>query len=157
VRRYPITPAGHAALKKRIRQLIEVERPAIVLAIEIARAHGDLSENAEYDTAKDKQGMIEAVLRDLKAKFSLAEVIDPSTMEGDVVRFGATVSLEDVDTAEELVYQIVGGVEADLNLGKLSIESPIGRALIGKEVDDEVVINVPKGRRTVLITGVEYK
>ncbi len=157
MRRYPITPTGHEALKKEVRRLIEVERPAIVKAIEVARAHGDLSENAEYDYAKDKQGMIEAQIRDLEAKLSMAEVIDPSTMDGDVVRFGATVSLEDVDTDEELTYQIVGGFEADVAVGKISIESPIGRALIGKETDDEVVIRVPKGNRTVVITDVEYK
>ncbi|MCP4871773.1 MAG: transcription elongation factor GreA [Proteobacteria bacterium] len=157
IRRYPITPAGHNALKTEVRRLIEIERPNIVKAIEIARAHGDLSENAEYDYAKDRQGMIEATIRDLEAKLSLAEVIDPSTMEGDVVRFGATVKLEDVDTDEELEYQIVGGFEADVSQGKISIEAPIGRALIGKEVDDEIVIKVPKGARTVLITDVEYK
>ncbi len=157
IRRYPITPAGHNALKTEVRRLIEIERPNIVKAIEIARAHGDLSENAEYDYAKDRQGMIEATIRDLEAKLSLAEVIDPSTMEGDVVRFGATVKLEDVDTDEELEYQIVGGSEADVSQGKISIEAPIGRALIGKEVDDEIVIKVPKGARTVLITDVEYK
>ncbi len=157
IRRYPITPAGHNALKTEVRRLIEIERPNIVKAIEIARAHGDLSENAEYDYAKDRQGMIEATIRDLEAKLCLAEVIDPSTMEGDVVRFGATVKLEDVDTDEELEYQIVGGFEADVSQGKISIEAPIGRALIGKEVDDEIVIKVPKGARTVLITDVEYK
>lgn len=145
------------ALKAELRRLIEVERPYIVKAIEIARAHGDLSENAEYDYAKDRQGMIEATIRDLDAKLSLAEVIDPATLEGDVVRFGATVTLEDVDTDEALVYQIVGGFEADVSKGKISIEAPIGRALIGKEVDDEVIIKVPKGARTVLITDVEYK
>ena len=145
------------ALKAELRRLIEVERPYIVKAIEIARAHGDLSENAEYDYAKDRQGMIEATIRDLDAKLSLAEVIDPATLEGDVVLFGATVTLEDVDTDEALVYQIVGGFEADVSKGKISIEAPIGRALIGKEVDDEVIIKVPKGARTVLITDVEYK
>ena len=157
IRRYPITPAGHADLKAELRRLIEVERPYIVKAIEIARAHGDLSENAEYDYAKDRQGMIEATIRDLDAKLSLAEVIDPSKLEGDVVRFGAPVSLEDVDTDEQLTYQIVGGFESDVSLGKISFEAPIGRALIGKEVDDEVIIKVPKGSRPVLITDVQYK
>lgn len=157
MKRYPITPAGHTALKARVRYLYEVERPAVVKAIEVARAHGDLSENAEYDYAKDKQGMIEATLRDLEAKLSLAEVIDPTSLAGDRVMFGATVTLEDVDTDEELTYQLVGGFEADVSQGRISIESPIGRALLGKEVDDEVVINVPKGRRTVLIAAVAYK
>lgn len=157
MRRYPITPAGKEKLKKELRHLIEVERPAVVLAIEVARAHGDLSENAEYDYAKDKQGMIEAKIRDLEAKLGMAEVIDPTTLSGDKVMFGATVSLEDVDTEEELQYQLLGTFEADLKAGIISVESPIGRALLGKEIDDEITINVPRGKRTVLITDVEYK
>jgi len=157
LKRYPITPAGHIALKAEVRRLVEVERPAIVKAIEVARAHGDLSENAEYDYAKDKQGMIEAMIRDLEAKLSMAEVIDPSQLEGDRVMFGARVSLEDVDTDESLTYQLVGGFESDVSKGKISIESPIGRALLGKEIDDEVIIRVPKGDRTVVITDVVYE
>lgn len=157
MRRYPVTPAGHTKLKKDLRHLIEVERPAVVLAIEEARAHGDLSENAEYDYAKDKQGMIEAKIRDLESKLGAAEVIDPATLKGDRIMFGATVTLEDVDTDEELTYQLVGGLEADLKVGRISIESPIGRALVGKVEDDEVNIVVPKGRRTVVVTGIEYK
>jgi transcription elongation factor GreA len=157
VQRYPVTPEGHERLKKELRYLIEVERPAVVLAIEEARAHGDLSENAEYDYAKDKQGMIEAKIRDLDSKLGLAEVIDPTELKGGKVMFGATVALEDIDTGEELEYQLVGSFEADLKVGRISIESPIGRALMGKEVDDEISIQVPKGSRTVMITGVEYK
>lgn len=157
MRRYPVTPLGHAAMKTALRQLIEVDRPENVRAIEEARAHGDLSENAEYDYAKDQQGMIDAKIRDLEGRLALAEVIDPTTLEGDRVMFGATVSLEDVDTDEELTYQLVGTFEADIKLGKISVESPIGRALMGKETDDEVIINVPKGKRTVVITDVEYK
>ena len=157
LQRYPVTPAGHVRLKKELRHLIEVERPAVVLAIELARAHGDLSENAEYDYAKDKQGMIEAKIRDMEAKLGMAEVIDPTTLSGDRVMFGATVSLEDVDTDETLQYQLLGSFEADLKLGIISVESPIGRALLGKEVDDEVIIRVPRGNRTVLITDVQYK
>lgn len=157
MQRYPVTPAGHIRLKKELRHLIEVERPAVVLAIETARAHGDLSENAEYDYAKDKQGMIEARIRDLDAKMGMAEVIDPSRLKGDRVMFGATVSLEDIDTGEELVYQLLGSFEADVKVNRISIESPIGRALLGKEEDDEITIAVPKGSRTVVITGVEYK
>jgi transcription elongation factor GreA len=157
VRTYPITPAGHAAMKTELRRLLEVERPAVVKAIEEARAHGDLSENAEYDYAKDKQGMIEAKIRDLEAKTSFAQVIDPSTLDGDRVMFGATVRLEDIDTDEELVYQLVGTFEADVNAGRISVESPIGRALLGKEVDDEVIINVPRGKRTVVVTDVAYR
>jgi transcription elongation factor GreA len=157
LQRYPVTPAGHVRLKKELRHLIEVERPAVVLAIELARAHGDLSENAEYDYAKDKQGMIEAKIRDLDAKLGMAEVIDPAKLKSDRVMFGATVGLEDVDTEEELSYQLVGSFESDLKVRRISIESPIGRALMGKEEDDEITIDVPKGRRTVVITSIEYK
>jgi transcription elongation factor GreA len=144
-------------MKAALRQLIEVDRGENVRAIEEARAHGDLSENAEYDYAKNQQGMIDAKIRDLESRLGLAEIIDPASLEGDRVMFGATVSLEDVDTDEELVYQLVGTFEADIKAGKISVESPIGRALMGKEADDEVVINVPKGKRTVVITDVEYK
>jgi transcription elongation factor GreA len=144
-------------MKAAMRQLIEVDRGENVRAIEEARAHGDLSENAEYDYAKNQQGMIDAKIRDLESRLGLAEIIDPATLGGDRVMFGATVSLEDVDTDEELVYQLVGTFEADIKAGKISVESPIGRALMGKEADDEVVINVPKGKRTVVITDVEYK
>ncbi len=157
VQRYPITPEGQERLRAELRRMIEVDRPAVVLAIETARAHGDLSENAEYDYAKDKQGMIEAKIRDLEAKLSMAEVIDPKTMEGEKVMFGATVTMEDLDTDEELTYKLLGSLEADLKQGIISIESPIGRALLGKEVDDEVTIKVPRGTRVVAITGIEYK
>ena len=157
MRKYPMTPEGHARLKKTLRHMIEVERPAAVKAIEVARAHGDLSENSEYDDAKDKQGLLEAKIRDLDAKLGLAEVIDPSTLSGDRVMFGAHVTVEDVDTDEVLTYQLVGGEEADIKLGRISVEAPIGRSLLGKEVDDEVNIQVPKGRRTLVITEVEYK
>lgn len=157
MRRYPVTPEGQKRLRKELRRLIEVERPAVIEAIEVARAHGDLSENAEYDYAKDKQGMIEAKIRDLEAKLGMAEVIDPSELSGDKVMFGATVTLEDLDTEEEMTYKLLGSLEADIKQGIISIESPIGRALLGKEVDDEVVIAVPRGKRTVTITDVEYK
>ncbi|MEE2827917.1 MAG: transcription elongation factor GreA [Myxococcota bacterium] len=157
MRRYPVTPNGFQAMKAALRQLLEVDRPANVRAIEEARAHGDLSENAEYDFAKDEQGKIAARIRDLESKVGLAEVIDPSTLKGDRVMFGATVTLEDVDTEEELVYQLVGSFEADIKEGRISVESPIGRALMGKEEGDEVIIQVPKGRRTVDVVSVEYK
>tara|TARA_Y100001968_G_scaffold212567_1_gene195713 strand:+ start:672 stop:1187 length:516 start_codon:yes stop_codon:yes gene_type:complete len=157
VRKYPMTPEGHAKLQATLKNLIEVERPAAVKAIEVARAHGDLSENSEYDDAKERQGLIEARIRDYEAKLGLAQVIDPSTLSGDKVMFGAHVTMEDVDTDEELTYQLVGGEESDLKLGRVSVESPIGKALMGREVDDEVVFNVPRGRRTVVITEVEYK
>jgi len=157
VRKYPMTPEGHAKLQATLKNLIEVERGAAVRAIEVARAHGDLSENSEYDDAKERQGMIEARIRDYEAKLGLAEVIDPSKLSGDRVMFGAHVTVEDVDTDEVLTYQLVGSEETDLKIGRISIESPIGRALLGREVDDEVNFNVPRGRRTVLVTEVEYK
>ena len=156
MRRYPITPAGQARMRAELKQLIEVERGACVKAIEIARAHGDLSENSEYDDAKHRQGLCEAKIRDLKGRTALAQVIEPTSLSGDRVMFGATVTLEDVDTEEELRYQLVGSYEADLKLNRISVESPIGRALLGKELDDEVKINVPKGKRTVTILKVEY-
>jgi len=152
-----MTPGGHASLQKTLKNLIEVQRPAAVKAIEVARAHGDLSENSEYDDAKERQGLIEARIRDYEAKLGLAQVIDPSTLSGDKVMFGAHVTMEDVENGEELTYQLVGGEESDLKLGRVSIESPIGRALLSHVVDDEVVFNVPRGRRTVVITEVEYK
>lgn len=157
VRKYPMTPEGHVKLQETLKNLIEVQRPAAVKAIEIARAHGDLSENSEYDDAKERQGLIEARIRDYEAKLGLAQVIDPSKLSGDKVMFGAHVTMEDVDSGEELAYQLVGGEESDLKLRRVSIESPIGRALLGREVDDEVVFTVPRGRRTVVITEVEYK
>ena len=147
VRKYPMTPEGHAKLQETLKHLIEVERGAAVKAIEVARAHGDLSENSEYDDAKERQGLIEARIRDYEAKLGLAQVIDPSKLSGDKVMFGAHVTMEDVDTGEE----------SDLKLGRVSIESPIGRALLGRSIDDEVVFAVPRGRRTVVITEVEYK
>ena len=155
--RNPVTPEGYEKLLISLKHEKEVVRPGIVKDIEEARAHGDLSENAEYDYAKDQQGMIDAKIRDLEGRLATADVIDPTTLSGDRVMFGATVSLEDVDTDEELVYQLVGTFEADIKRGKISIESPIGRALLGKETDDEVVINVPRGKRTVVVTDVECK
>ena len=143
-------------MRAELKQLIEVERGACVKAIEIARAHGDLSENSEYDDAKHRQGLCEAKIRDLKGRTALAQVIEPTSLSGDRVMFGATVTLEDVDTEEELRYQLVGSYEADLKLNRISVESPIGRALLGKELDDEVKINKPKGKRTVTILKVEY-
>lgn len=157
MRTYPITPKGLEAMKGELRRLLEEERPAAVKAIEEARGHGDLSENAEYDTAKDRQGMIEAKIRDLDAKLAMAQVIDPATLQGGRVMFGAVVHLEDVDTSEEYVYQLVGTFEADVKAGRISVESPIGKALMGKEVDDEVVIPVPRGKRTVVVTDVVYR
>ncbi len=156
MRTYPITPAGQARMRAELKHLVEVERGACVKAIEVARAHGDLSENSEYEDAKHRQGLCEAKIRDLKGRLAAAQVIDPTSLSGDRVLFGATVTLEDVDTDEELRYQLVGTYEADLKLGRISVESPIGRALLGKEIDDEVTIKVPKGKRVVSILNVEF-
>ena len=152
-----MTPGGHAKLQATLKDLIEVQRSAAVKAIEVARAHGDLSENSEYDDAKERQGLIEARIRDYEAKLGLAQVIDPSKLSGDKVMFGAHVTMQDVDSDEEFIYQLVGGEESDIKLGRVSVESPVGRALMGREVDDEVNFVVPRGRRTVVIIDVEYK
>ena len=143
-------------MRAELRHLIEVERPACIRAIEVARAHGDLSENSEYDDAKHRQGLAEGKIADLKGRLAAAQVIEPTSLSGDRVMFGATVKLEDIDTDEELKYQLVGTYEADLKVGRISVESPIGKALLGKEVGDEVTIRVPKGKRIVEILDVEY-
>ena len=143
-------------MRAELRHLIEVERPACIRAIEVARAHGDLSENSEYDDAKHRQGLAEGKIADLKGRLAAAQVIEPTSLSGDRVMFGATVKLEDIDTDEELKYQLVGTYEADLKVGRISVESPIGKALLGKEVGDEVTIRVPKGKRVVEILDVQY-
>lgn len=152
----PMTPEGHAALKVELDQLRKVERPKVVQEIEEARAHGDLKENAEYHAAKDKQGFVEARIRDVEARLALAEVIDVTTMSGDRVIFGATVTILNLDTDEENTYKIVGDDESDLKAGKISYASPIAKALIGKCEGDEVVIRTPGGNRNVEIMEVEY-
>jgi len=145
--RFPITRPGLEALQDELKQLKTVERPAVVEAIKVARDHGDLSENAEYDAAKDRQGHIEARIAYLEDRTSRAEVVDTSQIGIDRVRFGTTVVLEDLDSGDELEYSLVGEDEADLEQQKLSIASPVGRALIGKQEDDEVVVQVPSGKR----------
>ncbi|MBK7973552.1 MAG: transcription elongation factor GreA [Deltaproteobacteria bacterium] len=152
----PMTPEGHEAIKREIQRLKSEERPRIILAIEEARGHGDLSENAEYDAAKDRQGFIEAKLRDLEDKLARAEVIDPTRHKGDRVVFGATVHLEDMASGDRVTYRIVGEDEADLAIGKISVTSPVARALIGSEEGDEVTVRVPSGLRKLGILKVEY-
>ena len=154
--RFPMTPAGYAWMKAQIKKLKTVDRPGVSKAIEIARGHGDLSENADYDAAKEEQGMIEARLREYETKVALAQVIDPTTLDGDMVKFGATVTIEDADTGVEKTYTIVGQHEADIRLGRLSISAPVARALIGKSVGDEVTVTTPKGVRTVEIMDVQW-
>jgi transcription elongation factor GreA len=154
--RYPMTPAGNARMKAELKKLKDVDRPANSKAIEIARGHGDLSENADYSAAKEEQGMIEARIRELDAKTSLAEVIDPTTLSGDRVMFGATVTFEDCETGESKTYTIVGDDEGDLKKNRISIQSPMARALIGKSIGDTATVRSPKGNREVEITRVEW-
>jgi len=155
--RVPMTVEGYAALDVELQRLKSEERPRIIRAIAEARAHGDLSENAEYHTAKDAQGMNEAKVADLEDKLGRADVIDPTTMSGDTVKFGATLSLVDEDTEEKVKYKIVGELEADVKAGKVSITSPIARALIGKSAGDVVEVTTPKGPRSYEILKLEWK
>jgi transcription elongation factor GreA len=154
--KFPMTPAGHAAMKAQLHKLKNVDRLANSRAIEVARGHGDLSENADYSAAKEEQGLIEAKIRDLEAKVSLAEVIDPTKLSGTRVRFGATVTIEDSDSGEPQTYTIVGEHEADIKRGRISIGAPLARALIGKELGDSVTVQSPKGRREYEVTKVEW-
>lgn len=151
-----LTPAGHKRLDQELNVLKTVERPAIITAIAEAREFGDLSENAEYHSAREKQSFIEGRIKELEGVLGLAEVIDPSKMSG-AVKFGATVELVDEDTDEEKTYQIVGEYEADLEAGRLNIKSPIARALIGKEEGDSVEVNTPGGVKSYEILAVVYK
>ena len=153
----PMTPAGLNKLEEELKNLKYNERPAVIQAISEARALGDLSENAEYHSAKEKQGFVESRISYLEGVISSAEVIDPKKMSGNTVRFSATVTIVDVETDEEKVYQIVGKEEADIQCGKISYDSPIARALIGKEKGEEVTVQSPKGTRDFEIVNVEYK
>jgi transcription elongation factor GreA len=157
MQKVPMTPEGHAKLRDELQRLKSVERPAIVQAIAEARAHGDLSENAEYHAAKDRQGFIEGRIKELEAKLALAEVIDPAKLSGSKVAFGATVKLSNTETEEEVVYRIVGQDEADLAKGSISISSPIARSLLGKEEGDEVIVRSPAGERRYEILSIEFK
>ena len=155
--RTPVTPEGYAALVAELTHHKEVVRPQIVRDIEEARAHGDISENAEYHAAKERQGMVEAQIKDLEDKLARVEIIDPTKLSGSKVRFGATVSLSNVETSESSTYQIVGADEANIDEGTISVSAPLARALIGKEAGDEVTVNLPGGRRTYEITSVEFR
>ncbi len=145
--RVPMTVRGYEQVKVDLKHLKSVERPKNVKEIEEAIAHGDLSENAEYHAAKERQGHLEARISLLEDRLARAQVIDPSSQTPDQVRFGCTVRLEDAETGEEIRYTIVGEDEADATLGRISVASPVGRALIGKTVDDTVEVKVPKGSR----------
>jgi transcription elongation factor GreA len=156
IEKVPMTVQGYAAIEAELKQLRTVERQRIIRQIAEARAHGDLSENAEYHAAKEAQGLNEARITDMEDKLSRAEIIDISKLSGDTVKFGATVTLVDEDTEEEVKYQIVGDFEADVKKGKVSIGSPISRALIGKRAGDSVEVNTPRGARSYEILKVAY-
>ncbi|MDD9716747.1 MULTISPECIES: transcription elongation factor GreA [Dinoroseobacter] len=152
----PMTRRGHSALDTELKQLKSVERPAVIRAIAEAREHGDLSENAEYHAAREKQSFIEGRVKELEALLSRAQVIDPATLSG-AVKFGATVTIVDEDTDEEKTYQIVGEAEADIEKGLLNLKSPIARALIGKEEGDSVEVRTPGGTKSYEILEIAYK
>ena len=152
----PFTPEGYNKLRAELEQLRSVERHKIIAEIAEARAHGDLSENAEYAAAKEKQGFIEGRIADLEDKLGRAQVIDLEGEESELVRFSAWVTVEDEDSGDSKTYRIVGDLEADLKIGLISLSSPIARALIGKKVDDVVQVKAPKGTLEYLITEVRY-
>ncbi|MDH3973044.1 MAG: transcription elongation factor GreA [Deltaproteobacteria bacterium] len=154
--REPITVEGHKSLQEELKRLKSIERPKVIEAIAVAREHGDLSENAEYDAAKEKQGFIEGRIKEIETKLPACDIIDISKLSGDKVVFGATVTLSDVDTDKEVTYKIVGVDEADVKTGKISILSPIARGLIGKSVDDEVSIATPSGNKEFEIIEVSF-
>lgn len=153
----PMTKTGYDRLQEELKTLIRVERPRVVQDIAEARSHGDLSENAEYDAAKDRQAFIEGRIQELNDKIARAQVINPAELDSDKVVFGATVTLFDTDTEAEVTYQIVGEDEADIKQGKISVTSPVGKALIGHRADDEVRIKVPSGTKYYEITEIRYE
>ncbi len=152
----PITKTGYEALHAELKTMKDIERPTIIKAISEAREHGDLSENAEYHSAKEKQSFIEGRIKELESLISRADVIEPSKMSGTIIRFGATVKLIDEDTEDERTYQIVGEPEADINNGRLNMRSPLARALIGKEEGDSVGVTTPGGARSYEVLSVRY-
>jgi transcription elongation factor GreA len=155
-KKVPMTPEGYARLSEELKRLKSVERPAVIRAIAAAREHGDLSENAEYHAARERQSFIEGRVMELEDQLARAEVIDASQLSGDRVMFGATVRLVDEETDEEVTYRIVGPLEADIQKGLLSIDSPLARALLGKEAGDEVEVQTPRGTRYFEILEVSY-
>lgn len=153
----PMTPQGYQTLQEELKHLIRVERPKVVQDIAEARGHGDLSENAEYDAAKERQGFIEGRIAELNDKLARAHVINPAEIDSDKVVFGAKVTLFDTDNGNEVTYRIVGEEEADIKKSLISINSPVAKALIGHRVDDEVTIKVPSGLRTYEIINILYE
>jgi transcription elongation factor GreA len=154
--RVPMTPKGAAKVREELARL-KAERPKISRDIGTARDHGDISENAEYHAAKERQGMVEAQIKDLEDKMSRCEVIDPARLSGTRIRFGATVSLSNLETDEKVTYQIVGADEANIDEGTISVSAPLARALIGKEVGDDVTVNLPAGKRTYEVIEVLFQ
>ena len=152
----PMTADGYDNLQKELKKLLNEDRPNIIEAIAEARSHGDLSENAEYQYAKEQQSLIEGKIADLESAVSRAEVIDVKSLEGDDIKFGATVEIEDDDTGESVTYQIVGEYESDIKNNKLSVNSPLAKGLINKVIDDVVEINSPKGQKSYTIKSVKY-
>ena len=152
----PMTADGYDQLQDELKHLKSVERPAVIVAIAEAREHGDLSENAEYHAARERQSFIEGRVAELEDKISRAQIIDPSKLSGDTVKFGATATVVDEDTDEETTYQIVGEAEADVKNGRIAVTSPIARALIGKQVSDSIEVATPKGARAYEILKVQY-
>ncbi len=152
-----MTAEGHATLQDELRNLKTVERPAVIKAIAAAREHGDLSENAEYHAARERQSFIEGRIGELEDANKRAEIIDTSKLKGKTVRFGAKVKLADEDTGDEITYQLVGEFEADLKKKKISITSPLGKALIGREAEDSVEVQTPKGVRYYEIVSVRFR
>ena len=152
----PMTANGYNNLQKELKKLLNEDRPNIIEAIAEARSHGDLSENAEYQYAKEQQSLIEGKIADLESAVSRAEVIDVKSLEGDNIKFGATVEIEDDDTGESVTYQIVGEYESDIKNNKLSVNSPLAKGLINKVIDDVVEINSPKGQKSYTIKSVKY-
>lgn len=157
VQKFPMTAEGLARLEEELRQLKSEERPAIIRAIAEARAHGDLSENAEYHAARERQSFIEGRIAELESIIPSVEVIDTSRFSGDQVRFGATVTIIDEETEEEKTYRIVGAYEADMKQGSISLSSPLAKALLGKKVGDSVEVPAPGGARSVEITAVAFR
>lgn len=155
--RYFVTVKGHTTLQARLKQILRVERPENVRDIEVARAHGDLSENAEYHAAKERQGHLDAEKRRLEDCLGRAVVVDPTGLSGDRVVFGATVTICNLDTDEEVTYQVVGEDEADVREGSINYRSPLARAMIAKEEGDEFVFSAPGGKRTYEIVEVQFR
>ena len=153
----PMTPEGFVRLQEELKRLMREERPRVVQAIAEARGHGDLSENAEYDAAKERQGFIEGRISEINDKIARAHVINPAEIEADKIVFGATVTLFDTEGGAEVTYQIVGEHEADIKQARLSINSPVAKALIGHRIDDEVTIKVPSGLRVYEVIDIRYE